>query len=316
MNKLFTAMLLLMTLSSIAQQQVIQPVNAVLNDQSYVTLMGVAPDENTPEFLRIQIHLQFVEQLLRQREVTGLTCEQQYNRLAVLDLLHAYWEQGVFPNNYDYPNERRPCFIDREGNICAVGYLIRETAGAAVSDAINEAHQYDYITDMKEEVIVQWAAEYGLTVEECAMIQPSYGPAYPPQTKDAGLSKGYGISSGLLGGANVAISVLNMSGQYRGSKVIAFAGLAAGTANIILGVTNFKKDEVFYYLNGGPTITTQYKSQNTLSYVNVVMGTTTVITSAINLLLHKKERNNVLGFYSVPGINNSLNMGFTFSKRI
>lgn len=305
---------MLVCFNSIARQEAIQPVNAVLKDQSYIAFMGVAPDENTPEQLRIQIHLQYVENLLRQRDIIHLNAEQQHNRLALLDLLHTYWTSGVFPNNYDYPTERRPCFIDRDGNICAVGYLIRETAGAAVANAINEQHQYDYITDMKADIITQWATEYGLTEEECAMIQPSYWYQEPIH-KEASITKGYGISSGVLGGTNLAITVLNLSGQHSGSKAVAYVGLATGAANIILGITNFKKDEVGSSING-PVVTTSYKAQNNLSYVNVAMGTTTVLTSAFNLLMHRKERKNVLSLYSSPGMNNSLNMGLAFTKRI
>ena len=69
-----------------------------------------------------------MEELLGNKDVSDLSDEHQKKRKMALQFLHQYWTAGVFPINYDYA-ERRPCFIDREGNICAVGYLVAKTAG-------------------------------------------------------------------------------------------------------------------------------------------------------------------------------------------
>lgn len=315
MKVFFTMLLMVASLYSNAQTE-LQPVNAVLKDQSFTETLGVLPDENTPEQLRIQLHLWFVENRLREQGTDHFNVEQQYKRAVVLDLLHIYWTTGVFPHNYDYLNERRPCFIDRNGNICAVGYLIRETAGADVAQKINNDHQYDYITDMREDIITEWANEYGLTLEECAMIQPTYGPPSPPVYKEESITKGYGVTSGLLGGSNLAVSMMNLSGRYSNIKTVSYVGLLTGTASIVLGLRNIKKTEVEGGINNSPIITTSYKAQNNLSYINVAMGTTTVLTSAFNLLMNRKERKNMLTIYSNPGMSNSLNMGLSFTKRI
>jgi hypothetical protein len=296
-------------------QTISQPINPIVQDQGFIQLTGVEPDAYTPELARIQSHLCYVEGLLRQQDVSHLNPAQQYKRSVALDLLHTYWTAGVFPVNYDYPGERKPCFIDRDGNICAVGYLVQETAGREVAEQINTQHQYDYIMDMHEPVVNAWAGENGFTLEECAMIQPSYGGDLTPVYREAPLKKEYGITSGVLGGANLALSFMNMSGRYKGSKEVAIIGLMAGAANIIIGADKIRKDKEELTING-PKIITSYKPQNNLSYINIAMGTTTILTSAFNLLVNRKERKSSIGLYSYPGVNNNLNMGLSFSKRI
>lgn len=161
-----------MTLASTQQQ--IQPVNAIIGDESFVETFGRRPDNQTSEALRIETHLAYVEKKLRSRNVTHLPEHMQKKRQQLLDLLEEYRDAGRFPKNYDHPSERRPCFIDQDGAICAVGYLIEQTAGREVAERINTRHPYDYIQDMDMPEVKEWIRQSGLTEEECAMIQPAY----------------------------------------------------------------------------------------------------------------------------------------------
>jgi hypothetical protein len=316
MQKIFTLLLAGMCLYCHAQQNT-NTVNLVIGDESFVTTFGIAPDENISERFRIQTHLWYVEGHLRMKDISYLNEEQQRKRALVLDMLHTYWVNGNFPSNYDHPNERRPCFIDRDGNICAVGYLVEQTAGAETAQDINAKHQYDYIEDMYEDVLVAWATEYGLTLEECAMIQPAYNwnPTPVNTVADKGITKGYGISSAIVSGSNLALSMYGLSSFRSNSKVMPYLGLITGAGGIVLGVMNIKKDNTLYYISGEST-TESYKSRNNLSYLNIAMGTASVVSSTLNLLLNRKERRTVLNVYSSPGIDNSINMGFTLTKKI
>lgn len=151
-----------------------QTINPVIGDSSYLLAFGQLPDENSNEQLRIRTHLMHVEQRLRTADCSGLTAEQCTAREAVLDHLRMYAERGQFPLNTAYENERRPCFIDEKGTICAVGYLVEQTAGRTFAEQINKLHQYDVIADMRLPQLAEWADRNGLTVNECAMIQPAY----------------------------------------------------------------------------------------------------------------------------------------------
>ena len=313
---IFYSCLLLSSLTGFGQQK-LQEVNALLRDESYITSFGVIPDEATNETERIQTHLSYVEQLLRTADAANLSSNQQANRAAILDWLHQYWNRGIFPANRDYPGERRPCFIDADGNICAVGFLIEQTKGRQLAEDINAKHQYDFLLDMHEPVIKSWADEYGLTLEECAMIQPTYGPPPADQTNYAEIKTSYGISSGLIGGTNIAANIVNLSSRLKHNTVLSYIGLMTGTAQVIMGITNVKRTGNFSQVNGGE-IYTSYKAQNNLSYVNIAMGTSTLITSVLNLTLQKKikDERNAVNVYSYPNYCRSVSMGLSFSRRL
>jgi hypothetical protein len=106
--------------------------------------------------------------------VSHLPSPLRERRSALLDKLHDYRLAGEFPTNLDFPQERRPCFIDAAGNICAVGYLIEQTAGRALAERITAAHKYDFLADMEMPELTAWVEASGLTARECAMIQPQY----------------------------------------------------------------------------------------------------------------------------------------------
>lgn len=313
---IFYTCLLLSSFTSIAQQK-LQEVNALLHDESYIASFGVIPDGATNEHERIQTHLSYTEQLLRAAETTNLIHNQQANRTFILDILHQYWTAGVFPTNRDYPDERRPCFIDADGNICAVGYLIEQTKGRQLAEDINAKHQYDFLLDMNEAAIEAWADEYGLTLEECAMIQPTYGAPPPDQTSYAEIQTGYGISSGLLGGTNIAINTANLSKRLKHNTALSYIGLVTGTTQVIMGIANVKRTSSLPVINGYETYTS-YKAQNNLSYVNIAMGTTTIVTSALNLVLQKKikDKRNAFNLYSYPNYSSSVSMGLSFTRKI
>lgn len=165
----------------------IEPINTVLGDKSYLWKYGESPDENTPDQKRISPHFEYVELLLRSKDTKDLSQELKSNRDHLINLLHAYKLAGKFPKNYDRA-ERRPCFIDKDGTICAVGYLVEQTAGHETAEKINKKFQYARIAEMQTAELDTWIENSGLTKEECKMIQPEYGPTnVSPDYKNGGM---------------------------------------------------------------------------------------------------------------------------------
>ena len=148
-------------------------INAVIGNKSFRAFYGREPNINDDEDLRIATHLAYVEALLRSRDVSHLSTDLQRARNRNLSALRIYRLQGEFPRNYDRPG-RRPCFIDRDGRICAVGYLVEQTAGRDVAEGVNRTYKYSYIKDIEGADLAAWLAGSGLTREEAAMIQPEY----------------------------------------------------------------------------------------------------------------------------------------------
>lgn len=163
------------------------PVNPILGDRSFVERFGRRPNPSDPEALRIATHLAYVEHLLRSRDVSTMPADLRAERQRNLDRLHAYRLSGRFPHNAAYPGARRPCFIDGNGTICAVGYLVEASKGRAVAESINRRFQYATIHRMRSPELDQWVAGSGLTLDEAAMVQPAY---YTPPSIFAGVSGG------------------------------------------------------------------------------------------------------------------------------
>lgn len=286
-----------------------QSVNAVIGDFSFIYAFGQGPTNEFDESLRLQTHLKYVENLLRSKVISSLTKVQKANRLKLLDLLNEYWTAGVFPKNYDYPDKRIPCFIDKNGNICAVGYLIEQTAGRQIAEEINSKFKYEYLLAVNDQTVDSWVQESGLTKEECAMIQPTYGPA----PTDNYISPAYGISSSLVGGLNLSLNTINGIQISKGAnnKSVPILGLVTGASQITLGALNYPKEEKTF---NGISVN---ESQRNLSLINIGLGTTTMILSSWNLITNRKPKEKSLtwNIYSFPTQGNTAGLGFNLTKR-
>lgn len=282
-----------------------QTVNPVLGDLSFVHKFGHPPGETINEDLRIKTHLGYVENLLRQKPIRGLSPELREKRKQLLNLLHDYHVTGIFPRNYDYKENRQPCFIDKDNRICAVGYLIDKTAGRQVAKDINSKHKYDDILSMNNKIVDSWIETSGFTKEECAMIQPTYGP--PPITPR------YGISSSVLGGLNLSLNTLNGIQISKGTnnKTIAIVGLISGAGQTILGASMFPKTTNGF--NGNTAA-----ERKTLSMVNIGLGTSTMILSAWNLMTNRspKDKKMTWNLNSFETPDNNIGMGFTLRRKL
>ena len=122
----------------------------------------------------IQFHLMETEKLLRSRPTSHLTPLQKKNRQANLNTLHAYWQNGVFPQNTMHPGKRQPYFIDVFNTYCAVGYLMQQSGADKMARDINQTQNYSYLRDIKHPELMDWANNSGLSVDELALIQPGY----------------------------------------------------------------------------------------------------------------------------------------------
>jgi hypothetical protein len=282
-----------------------QAVNALLGDAGFIARMGFRPGPATDETLRIRLHLAYVEQLLRKSDHPGMTDPLLQRRQRMLALLQAYREAGRFPRNRDFPGQRVPCFIDDEGAICAVGYLVEMTAGRAAAEAINRHHRYEQILDMHDDAVDAWIAGSGLTKAECAMIQPTYGwyPA-PVQQNTNSISRDYGIGTALLSGLTLTTDALNVAqiSGTRNNNILPGIGLAAGLFQVALGFNNWPDADANGHTN---------ESQKSLSLVNIGLGTTSVLLSTWILVSARPAgaRRTNWSLYSAPGTNGTLCFG-------
>ena len=156
-------------------------VNLVLGDESWFAATGTLPVD-VDEQERVQTHLLWVEAKLRARPTEGLSQAQREARARNLDRLARYAAQGQFPHNDGHPDARRPTFVDEDGNLCAVGFLMSQDLGREAAERVSAREKYAFVVQITSPEVLGWQPSSGLTPEELAMIQPSYGweePAEP-----------------------------------------------------------------------------------------------------------------------------------------
>ncbi|AEA44024.1 hypothetical protein Fluta_2038 [Fluviicola taffensis DSM 16823] len=122
---------------------------------------------------RIQFHLLQVEKMLRNSENEHYSQEQIQNRTALLDILHNYALEKVFPINLHHSN-RQPYFIDHLGTHCAVGFLLKASGFGNIAQEISETQNYAYVKEIQSKELLAWAEKNGFELNELALIQPTY----------------------------------------------------------------------------------------------------------------------------------------------
>jgi hypothetical protein len=147
--------------------------NHHLGDDSFVARYGHPVDAAARERDRMHLHLQYARDWLAARPATRPALAAR--RAAILAHLDAYIAKDTTPKNAHVP-WRTPVFIDDEGTICAVGYLIQQTTTPALPAKIAREHRYDFIEDIAAAMpeVAAWVADSGFTLDEIAHIQPAY----------------------------------------------------------------------------------------------------------------------------------------------
>lgn len=136
------------------------------------------------ETTRIRTHLERVEGRMAREEPQGLTLEQRTARRETLSWLAEYRRAGRFPRNYVRAGERVPVFVDPHGTPCAVGYLLLRSGEHALVEEIVRTDNLVRVPELAAEpALAAWLSERGITLEEAAAIQPTYGE--PPTTAEA-----------------------------------------------------------------------------------------------------------------------------------
>ncbi|NVK65043.1 MAG: hypothetical protein HWE22_10680 [Flavobacteriales bacterium] len=293
-------------------------VNPVLGDTSYEVMFGENVPSDLDEKTRIRIHLAYVEQLLRKKDTQHLSPELREKRMQAISLLHSYWQGGQFPSNYDYPNERKPCFRDKNNQICAVGFLIQQTGHEALVQEIEASENYATIYEMTNPKLLKWVAQSGLTLEECAMIQPTY---YTPVNSNANyIPPAYAISSSAISGVGLSTSLINLSQLKTSSKhgwIMPSIGIASGISQTLLGSFNYNRNVAYQgWLEMYPEIPKRHQN---LSMFNIAFGTFTTVFNTYALvyqLRNKKKRKDIsLNLYGFQTPTNEVNIGFRLTKQ-
>ncbi|MBO6794170.1 MAG: hypothetical protein JJ895_09675 [Balneolaceae bacterium] len=312
-------------------------VNAVVGDESFYQIFDRMPNQFDSENLRISTHLKYVHQLLSTADLSHLSNEQTKKRIEVLTYLEEYINNGDFPTNEYTTEYRRPNFIDSNGAICAVGYLVERTEGRDVAESLNDSFQFDYIMDMNSNVLENWLNTYGLSKIEAAMIQPNYGgfPILIPSTKKV-TSKEIGWDYGLISAGFATSQLLITNAIYSSNTELSLnqkywysiASTTLGLASIYTGIEGYRSSDRYYQVESNPeetviptsNIDERNPRKKALSVLNISLGVFSTLYNGLHAFKyqHEKKRAKYVVYTSaqtLPGRNNyypSLNINMSF----
>jgi hypothetical protein len=122
---------------------------------------------------RVREHLRRTERALRVADTSHLDEERHRRRMAALDALRAYRQQGAVPTNRSVP-ERAPQFVGADGVPCAVAAMLRADGRTELVERVAATDNAVRLEDVEDGPLVEWLDETGLTRAEAARIQPTY----------------------------------------------------------------------------------------------------------------------------------------------
>jgi hypothetical protein len=139
------------------------------------TVFEATADFSADPVPQIQTHLAAVIARLEARDVSDLSDAQRAERNRNIATLSDYAAAGRFPRNLEslVPT---PVFIDDTGTACAVGHLMVESGARALAERVAACQNLAYVPQLAVPGVAEWVAASGLSLEECAWIQPTYGP--------------------------------------------------------------------------------------------------------------------------------------------
>lgn len=99
---------------------------------------------------------------------------QRLARTLLLRELRRYRASGRFPKNLDFI-EPTPYFVDAEGSRCAVAHLLDASGERGLVQRIALERNHARVAELADEPrLVAWLDQAGLSLQEAALIQPSY----------------------------------------------------------------------------------------------------------------------------------------------
>ncbi len=181
---------------------------------------------------RLERHFDSVITALTARDVSYLSAEQRMSRTRLIAWLRDYRDGAAFPLNDGVSPQSVPIFRDSRGVLCAMAYLIQRSRAEAIVDDVATARNTATIYELADDPrLISWLDGAGLTVDEAARIQPTYGAPGDRNRVDAD----YALVSLALSGSAIATFGFNMVSPSPASGLLGFLAGGVALANGIFG---------------------------------------------------------------------------------
>jgi hypothetical protein len=138
-------------------------------------MLGEVEEGGVAERARVHAHFLRVERRVRRASPRRLGPVQRLTRALLLDELGQYRRAQRYPINRDFAGKQVPYFIDEAHTRCAVAHLLEVGGQAALVQKISRERNHARVRELANEAaLVSWLRAAGLSLEEAALIQPSY----------------------------------------------------------------------------------------------------------------------------------------------
>ena len=210
-----------------------------------VAAIGAASPRSNPvrekEISRLERHFDSVDIELKSRDVSNLNSSQRANRAKLISWLRDYRNADQFPTNdrFDAPT---PFFRDSKGVLCAMAYLIDRSGSGEFVNKVAATRNNAYIHQLTDDpALNQWLEKWGLSVDEAARIQPTYGGGGGIiDDNRRGVDNDMALAAVGLGAVNAGATVINF---VKPSYLSGFVGILAGGAAIAVGANNLDEND-------------------------------------------------------------------------
>lgn len=194
---------------------------------------------------RVAAHIARGECGARARDTSTLPSLVRFARALLLDELRRYHVRGRFPQNRDFVDARTPYFIDAEGTRCAVAHLLEVSGEVALMERIARERNNALVPALGVyDRLLAWLDAVGLSVEEAALIQPTYGCVEASMCFCGGYPRINGQSRVPVDGVAEA-SRVRVIEQDGGGQSVVFR------VDVVHGTSRFSEGQEFEALNAG-----------------------------------------------------------------
>lgn len=193
---------------------------------------------------RVHAHFDSVLAELQSRDHDDLPSDQRARRARLISALRAYDARGEFPNNYDFPEQPTPYFVDRHTGVrCAVAHLLESTGRHDIVERVAATDNNVRVAELSgDTAFVAWLDAQGFTLAEAGRIQPSYeGSRSGGSVSPVAIVAVVG-GSVLTVGSSVGTSMWNATGNSDGHNQFGnVLGVVSGALTSILGAAIIKE---------------------------------------------------------------------------
>ncbi|HKY97244.1 MAG TPA: hypothetical protein VJL35_05255 [Gemmatimonadaceae bacterium] len=199
------------------------------------------PSARELEVKRLQHHFDSVDAELKSRDVSALSALQLARRAQLVSWLREYRDAATFPTN-DKFTDPTPFFRDKDGVLCAMGYLIDRSGRSDIVNKVAATRNNAYIRELADDpALIAWLDSAGLSVAEAARIQPSYGGGpIIDDTDNEKVDDDFALAAIGLSSVSLASAAVNV---VKPSYLSGFLGVIAGGAAIVVGANNLDEND-------------------------------------------------------------------------